>query len=60
MKYSEKVSLSLDDRNTTQAVNVTGIMNGTLLCDAHAEKQTYNMNQTNMSQTENMSQPEHM
>ena len=37
-------SLSLDERNTTQAVNVTGIMNGTLLCDAHAEKQKYNMN----------------
>ena len=37
-------TLSLDERNTTQAVNVTGIMNGTLLCDAHAEKQKYNMN----------------
>ena len=31
-------SLSLDDRNTTQAVNVTGIMNGTLLCDAYVDK----------------------
>ena len=37
-------TLSLDERNTTQAVNVTGIMNGTLLCDAHEEKQKYNMN----------------
>tara|TARA_B110000114_G_scaffold160300_1_gene176875 strand:- start:19 stop:399 length:381 start_codon:yes stop_codon:yes gene_type:complete len=35
-------TLSLDTRNTTQAVNVTGILNGTLLCDAHAEKQKYN------------------
>ena len=33
--------LSLDEKNTTQAVNVTGIMNGTLLCDAHAERQKY-------------------
>lgn len=33
--------LSLDDKNTTQAVNVTGIMNGTLLCDAHVERQKY-------------------
>ena len=33
--------LSLDDKNTTQAVNVTGIMNGTLLCDAHAERQKF-------------------
>ena len=31
-------SLSLDDRNTTQAVNVTGIMNGSLLCDAYVDK----------------------
>jgi cold shock CspA family protein len=35
-------TLSLDDRNTTQAINVTGIMNGTLLCDAQVEKQKYN------------------
>ena len=33
--------LSLDDKNTTQAVNVTGILNGTLLCDAHVERQKY-------------------
>ena len=33
--------LSLDDKNTTQAVNVTGIMNGTLLCDAHVDRQKY-------------------
>ncbi len=33
--------LSLDEKNTTQAVNVTGIMNGTLLCDAHAERQKF-------------------
>ncbi len=33
--------LSLDEKNTTQAVNVTGILNGTLLCDAHAERQKY-------------------
>ena len=33
--------LSLDDKNTTQAVNVTGIMGGTLLCDAHAERQKF-------------------
>lgn len=40
-------ALSLDDRNTTQAVNVTGIMNGSLLCDAHAEKQKYNQEKEN-------------
>ena len=33
--------LSLDEKNTTQAINVTGILNGTLLCDAHAERQKY-------------------
>ena len=33
--------LSLDEKNTTQAVNVTGIMNGTLLCDAHVERQKF-------------------
>ncbi len=33
--------LSLDEKNTTQAVNVTGLFNGTLLCDAHAERQKY-------------------
>jgi cold shock CspA family protein len=33
--------LSLDEKNTTQAVNVTGIMNGTLLCDAHVDRQKY-------------------
>ena len=33
--------LSLDEKNTTQAINVTGIMNGTLLCDAHVERQKY-------------------
>lgn len=33
--------LSLDDKNTTQAVNVTGIMNGALLCDAHVDRQKY-------------------
>ena len=33
--------LSLDDKNTTQAVNVTGIMNGTLICDAHIDRQKY-------------------
>ena len=42
-------ALSLDDRNTTQAVNVTGIMNGSLLCDAHAEKQKYNQEKENSS-----------
>ena len=42
-------ALSLDERNTTQAVNVTGIMNGTLLCDAHSEKQKYNMEQSGQS-----------
>ena len=44
-------SLSLDDRNTTQAVNVTGIMNGSLLCDAHAEKQKYNQEKEITSNT---------
>ena len=44
-------TLSLDDRNTTQAVNVTGIMNGTLLCDAQAEKQKYNMEQQQSSES---------
>lgn len=48
-------SLSLDERNTTQAVNVTGIMNGTLLCDAHAEKQKYNLNQLSSN---NSSEPQ--
>ena len=33
--------LSIDEKNTTQAVNVTGIMNGTLLCDAHVERQKF-------------------
>lgn len=33
--------LSLDEKNTTQAVNVTGIMKGALLCDAHVERQKY-------------------
>ena len=33
--------LSLDEKNTTQAVNVTGIMDGTLLCDAHVDRQKY-------------------
>ena len=33
--------ISLDDKNTTQAVNVTGIMNGTLICDAHIDRQKY-------------------
>jgi cold shock CspA family protein len=33
--------LSLDEKNTTQALNVTGIMNGTLLCDAHVDRQKY-------------------
>ena len=33
--------LSLDDKNTTQAINVTGIMNGSLLCDAHVARQKY-------------------
>tara|TARA_B100000795_G_C22796375_1_gene439552 strand:- start:139 stop:537 length:399 start_codon:yes stop_codon:yes gene_type:complete len=33
--------LSLDDKNTTQAINVTGIMNGSLLCDAHVQKQQF-------------------
>lgn len=33
--------LSLDEKNTTQAVNVTGIMNGTLICDAHIDRQKY-------------------
>ena len=44
-------ALSLDNRNTTQAVNVTGIMNGTLLCDAHAEKQKYNAQHHNSNHT---------
>lgn len=33
--------LSLDDKKTTQAINVTGIMNGSLLCDAHVARQKY-------------------
>ena len=33
--------LCLDEKNTTQAINITGIMDGTLLCDAHAERQKY-------------------
>jgi len=33
--------LCLDEKNTTQAINVTGIMDGSLLCDAHAEKQKF-------------------
>ena len=37
---NEKLGLSLDDKNVTHAVNVTGIMNGTLICDAYAEKQS--------------------
>lgn len=36
-------TLSLDERNTTQAVNVTGIMEGTLLCDAQVDKQKYSV-----------------
>jgi len=44
-------ALSLDDRNTTQAVNVTGIMNGSLICDAHAEKQKYNQEKEITSNT---------
>jgi cold shock CspA family protein len=35
-------NLSLDDKNVTQAVNITGLMDGTLLCDAYASKQEYN------------------
>tara|TARA_B100000768_G_C11255475_1_gene366183 strand:+ start:593 stop:970 length:378 start_codon:yes stop_codon:yes gene_type:complete len=33
--------LCLDDKNTTQATNITGIMDGSLMCDSHAEKQKY-------------------
>ena len=35
-------NLSIDDKNVTQAVNITGLLNGTLLCDAYATKQQYN------------------
>ena len=42
-----QLSLSVDDKNVTQAVNVTGIMNGSLLCDAHVEKQKYNQEKEN-------------
>lgn len=35
-------NLSIDDKNTTQAVNITGLYDGTLLCDAYAAKQQYN------------------
>ena len=34
-------SLSLDNRNTTQAVNVTGILKGSLLCDAYVDKKKF-------------------
>lgn len=38
-------NLSLDDKNVTQAVNITGLKNGTLLCDAYATRQQYNRDQ---------------
>ena len=49
-----ELGLSLDDKNVTHAVNVTGIMNGTLICDAYAEKQNYiNSNNENENNNEN-------
>jgi cold shock CspA family protein len=33
-----ELSLSVDDKNVTQAVNVTGILGGSLLCDVHNER----------------------
>ena len=39
--------LSLDEKNTTQAVSVTGLMGGSLLCDAYADRQRYNREMAN-------------
>ena len=33
-----ELGLSVDDKNVTQAVNVTGILGGSLLCDVHHER----------------------
>ena len=50
-----RVGLSLDDKNTTQAVNVVF---GTLLCDAHVERQKYlsrkEQEEANMRQLSNL------
>lgn len=44
--------LSLDDKNTTQAVSVTGVMGGSLLCDAYADRQRYNREMANKHSSE--------
>lgn len=47
--------LSLDDKNTTQAVSVTGLMGGSLLCDAYADRQRYNREMANKHSSEESS-----
>lgn len=46
--------LSLDDKNVTQAINITGLKNGTLLCDALKEQtQSINPNMNNNTEYNN-------
>tara|TARA_B100000123_G_scaffold235357_1_gene186232 strand:- start:622 stop:1164 length:543 start_codon:yes stop_codon:yes gene_type:complete len=45
-----QLGLSVDDKNVTQAVNVTGILGGTLLCDVQNSRINKNINTSEESE----------